>query len=316
MTRSKRSGFTLVELLVVIAIIGILIALLLPAVQAAREAARRSQCTSNLSQLGIALHLYQGVYEVFPPGVVNPKGPIRSEPIGYHMSWLVQILPYVEEQVLFDHIDFSQGAYAKKNAPAAAINVRLFTCPSDGGSARYGSWSSAPSAAAPPEDLGPRGTSNYAGCHHDVEAPIAADNHGVLFLNSRIRPRDVKDGLSHTLFVGEKGIEPNDLGWMSGTRATLRNTGALPSLGSVGRPGWMPMPGAVLGPDASGAADPSPADTEKQLLAVGSFNSSHPGGFNILLGDGAARFLSQAVTPQLFQQLGNRADGQLMDENW
>ena len=236
----------------VIAIIGILIALLLPAVQAAREAARRSQCTSNLSQLGIALHLYQGVYEVFPPGVVNPKGPIRSEPIGYHMSWLAQILPYIEEQVLFDHIDFSQGAYAKKNAPAAAIGVRLFTCPSDGG-ARYGSWSSSPSAAVPSEDLGPRGMSSYAGCHHDVEAPIAADNHGVFFLNSRIRPRDVKDGLSHTLFVGEKGIEPNDLGWMSGTRATLRNTGALPSLGSAGRFGGMPMPAAFPGP---GAAEP------------------------------------------------------------
>ncbi|MGO8744877.1 MAG: DUF1559 domain-containing protein [Thermoguttaceae bacterium] len=315
MTLSKRSGFTLVELLVVIAIIGILIALLLPAVQAAREAARRSQCTSNLSQLGIALHLYQGVYEVFPPGVVNPKGPIRSEPIGYHMSWLAQILPYIEEQVLFDHIDFSQGAYAKKNAPAAAIGVRLFTCPSDGG-ARYGSWSSSPSAAVPSEDLGPRGMSSYAGCHHDVEAPIAADNHGVFFLNSRIRPRDVKDGLSHTLFVGEKGIEPNDLGWMSGTRATLRNTGALPSLGSAGRFGGMPMPAAFPGPGASGAAEQSPADAEKQLLTVGSFSSFHPGGFNILLGDGSVRFLSQTVSPQLFRQLGHRADGQLMDENW
>jgi prepilin-type N-terminal cleavage/methylation domain-containing protein/prepilin-type processing-associated H-X9-DG protein len=313
MTLSRRSGFTLVELLVVIAIIGILIALLLPAVQAAREAARRSQCTSNMSQLGIALHLYQGVYEIYPSGVVNPKGPIRSQPIGYHMSWLVQILPYAEEQNLFDHIDFSQGAYAKKNAPAAAIGVRLFACPSD---ISYGGWSSTPSPDAQPEDLGPRGPSNYAGCHHDVEAPIAADNHGVLFLNSRIRPRDVTDGLSHTLFVGEKLNEPNDLGWMSGTRATLRNTGVLPNLGSVGRTGGIPMPGAVPGPDAGGAADQSPADMEKQLLTVGSFASRHPGGFNILLGDGAVRFLSQSVPLQLFQQLGNRADGQLMQENW
>jgi prepilin-type N-terminal cleavage/methylation domain-containing protein/prepilin-type processing-associated H-X9-DG protein len=312
MTRSKRSGFTLVELLVVIAIIGILIALLLPAVQAAREAARRSQCISNMSQLGIALHLYQGVYEVFPPGVVNPKGPIRSEPIGYHMSWLVQILPYVEEQVLFDHIDFSQGAYAKKNAPAAAIGVRIFTCPSD----RFGAWSSTPSPDASSEDFGSRWPSNYAGCHHDVEAPIARDNHGVFFLNSHIRPRDVTDGLSHTLFVGEKLNEANDLGWMSGTRATLRNTGALPNLGSVGYPGGMPVPGAVPGPDTSGAADQSPADTEKQLLFVGSFGSRHPGGLNILLGDGAVRFLSQTVSPQLFQQLGHRADGQLMQDTW
>src|SRR5512134_266205 len=93
--RFKWRAFTLVELLVVIAIIGILIALLLPAVQAAREAARRSQCTNNLSQIGIALHLYESAHGQFPAGVINDKGPVRSEPIGHHMSWLTQILPYI-----------------------------------------------------------------------------------------------------------------------------------------------------------------------------------------------------------------------------
>jgi prepilin-type N-terminal cleavage/methylation domain-containing protein len=89
----SRRGFTLVELLVVIAIIGILVALLLPAVQSAREAARRVQCLNNVAQLGLAVHNFEFHFEHLPPGVVNPDGPIRSEPQGQHVSWIVQILP-------------------------------------------------------------------------------------------------------------------------------------------------------------------------------------------------------------------------------
>src|SRR6187431_609282 len=99
---SRRSrGFTLIELLVVIAIIAVLIALLLPAVQQAREAARRAQCKNSLCQIGLAIHNYEMAHNVLPPGSVNPTGPVRSEPIGYHMSWAVQILPYLEHQNVF-----------------------------------------------------------------------------------------------------------------------------------------------------------------------------------------------------------------------
>src|SRR6476646_404760 len=89
-------GFTLIELLVVIAIISVLIALLLPAVQSAREAARRSQCVNNLMQLGIALQSYESAHEVLPPGVVNETGPVLDQPKGYGFGWMVQILPYYE----------------------------------------------------------------------------------------------------------------------------------------------------------------------------------------------------------------------------
>src|SRR5688572_19511410 len=94
----KRSGFTLVELLVVIAIIGILVALLLPAVQAAREAARRMSCVNNLTQLILAVQNYDATYRVYPPGTLNPTGPIADVAQGQHHNWLIQLLPYFEEQ--------------------------------------------------------------------------------------------------------------------------------------------------------------------------------------------------------------------------
>src|SRR5690606_30133693 len=103
-------AFTLVELLVVIAIIGILVALLLPAIQAAREAARRTSCMNNLTQLGLALHNYEFHFEALPPGTTNPDGPIRNEPQGNHVSWIVRILPYIEERVLWRNFNAEAGA--------------------------------------------------------------------------------------------------------------------------------------------------------------------------------------------------------------
>src|ERR1044071_6737736 len=117
------TGFTLVELLVVIAIIGILVALLLPAIQAAREAARRTSCVNNEVQLALAVHNYEFHFEVLPPGVTNPTGPIRNEPTGNHVSWIVRILPYFEEYTLFRKFDANAGAYAAVNAPVRAASI-------------------------------------------------------------------------------------------------------------------------------------------------------------------------------------------------
>ena len=124
------------------------------------------------------------------------------------MSWTVALLPYLDEGGMFKHIDLAAGAYAEKNAVIRMVPISAFICPSQ---------TPVASVAAP--------ASSYAGCHHDVEAPIAADNHGVLFLNSRISERDVTDGVEHTIYLGEKRVDEADLGWMSGSRATLRNAG-------------------------------------------------------------------------------------------
>jgi prepilin-type N-terminal cleavage/methylation domain-containing protein/prepilin-type processing-associated H-X9-DG protein len=205
--RTRRNpGFTLVELLVVIAIIGVLIALLLPAIQAAREAARRSSCQNNLSQLIIAVHNYEMAHGVYPAGTMDAKGPILSQQSGYHHNWISRILPFIEQGNAYRAIDWKAGVYAKSNGPVRSLSIRLLGCPSN--------------------PISGQALSSYAGVHHDVESPIDVDNHGVFFLNSRVRYDDIPDGSSHTVFIGEKSSNPVDLGWMSGTRATLRNMGS------------------------------------------------------------------------------------------
>ena len=205
MNRHTRIAFTLVELLVVIAIIGILVALLLPAIQASRESARRASCTNNLRQIILAVHDYELAHEHYPAGTVDTKGPIRNVPNGHHISWIARILPYLEENALFSQLDLELSAYHHKNDRARQTIIDILICPSN------------PANAEP--------YSNYAGCHHDVEAPIDVDNRGVFFLNSKLTRDDLKDGAAYTLFLGEKLIDDTDLGWLSGTRGTLRNTG-------------------------------------------------------------------------------------------
>jgi prepilin-type N-terminal cleavage/methylation domain-containing protein len=280
-----RRAFTLIELLVVIAIIAVLVSLLLPAVQQAREAARRTQCKNNLVQLGLALLNYEMAHERLPPGSVDPNRPIRNEAKGYHVGWMVQILPYIEQGSTFQHFDFSVGVYDPANKAPADVRIASFLCPS-----HWGGRSST-------------GVTTYAGVHHDVEAPIDVDNNGVLFLNSSIRARDIRDGFSNTIFVGELIDLPDGLGWASGTRATLRNAGGGIANAANARPG---TGGAAPIPPVAPGADP-----EARLLQVGGFSSPHAGGAQFSVGDGSVRFINQTINPTVFKNLANRADGEL-----
>ncbi|HWB07679.1 MAG TPA: DUF1559 domain-containing protein [Pirellulales bacterium] len=331
--RQARHAFTLLELLFVVAIIGILISLLLPAIQASREAARRHSCANNLCQLAIATQNYAAVHRVFPPGTIEASGPIQSRPVGYHVGWVAQILPFIEQATVFDQIDFSVGAYDPKNAAMRRLDLAVLRCSSDWG------------RVLPRNAAG----CNYAACHHDVEAPINVDNHGVMFLNSVVGWDDLPDGRAQTIVLGEKLEQGFSLGWISGTRSTLRNMGT--PINCTSAPGG-PLAVAVdLGvavwpkvarerPGQPGAADdvrpawrfqgdeafasepeheyqpPPLADGTAGALVVGGFESRHARGAQFAFGDGSVRFLSQDVDFTTYRRMGHRADGELIDDRF
>lgn len=311
--RIARSGFTLIELLVVIAIIAVLIALLLPAVQQAREAARRTQCKNNLMQIGLALNNYMMAHEVLPPGTQNDAGPIHSiEGGGYHMGWLTQILPYIEQQNVYHHIEFANSVYSDPNAPVREQSIKTFVCPSDPHVGR-----SDPMAA--PRKLG---QTNYCGVHNDYEAPIDVNQHGVLFLNSSISYEQVRDGSSNTIYVTETRINAMSmLGWMSGTRASLRSSGIPES-----RKLAPALPMAVAPVEVSGEhfthlySHPQTYWDQEIIWAnnnpdfVGGCGSWHTGGWHIALGDGSVRFINVNISLDTLRQLLNRADGEMMKD--
>lgn len=296
MFRTRR-GFTLIELLVVIAIIAVLIALLLPAIQASRESARRVSCQNNMMQLVLALNEYEISHEVLPSGVVNSTGPVvysvypervvdfsvpeelRANPVTdpkvasqYNMGWMAQILPQLEERVLYAHLNFTHGAYAWQNLTALSHGVHMFVCPST------------PSSAG----------STYAGCHHHLEAPIDSDNLGVLFLNSSVRGKEIPDGRAYTFFIGEKISEGTEAGWLAGDHSTLRNTGAQ----------------IVSDPNLVAWRTNAPQAGAPQK--VGGFGSFHTSGANFGMGDGSIRFVSSSIDTNVYQRMGNRQDGQLV----
>lgn len=197
-----RRAFTLIELLVVIAIIGVLVGLLLPAVQRVREAANRMKCGNNLKQMGIALHAYHDANGSFPPGVTSDTSDLRT---GRH-SGLVFLLPYLEQQPLYQSYDFSSSWRSPANLPLAQARLPVFLCPTG------------PSQMSD-QNGGVPGTmthyafskGNYAYLSRDTSIRTGA---GLFDVNTGRRFADVLDGTSQTLAMGEAvggvGIKASD----------------------------------------------------------------------------------------------------------
>ncbi len=298
-----RRAFTLIEMLVFITIIALLSTLLLPAVQSAREASRRTICMNNLFQIGLALNNYESSHYVFPPGVINEAGPIVSKPVGLHYSWVTQILPYLDMANAYSHFNFRHGVYEPFNDTVRSHFVATFICVSDTSNAG-------------------RSSTSYAANYHDAEAPIDIDSHGVFRLNTTTRIDDITDGLNTTLFVSER-ILTADLGWASGTSATLRNSGYPPN-GAPPTPIYDMVTGffyysqtttgnEFIVPPGSTLPDPKTAEGQDRLSTFcGGYSSRHAAGINACMGDGSVRFLKNSIDRTIFARLGHRADGELI----
>ncbi|PQO33432.1 prepilin-type cleavage/methylation domain-containing protein [Blastopirellula marina] len=276
----KKSAFTLVELLVVIAIIGVLIALLLPAVQQAREAARRTQCNNNLKQLGLAMHNYHDTFQSLPAGWID----VGSS--NNYMGWGTFLLPFVEQSALYDEMK-AAGAYKQAwfnitaMDPFAKTVVDAFICPSD------------PSGGLN-SHLHDYGKSNYTGVGgaHYLKGSGA---NGTFYDNSFVKFRDMTDGLSNVAMVGE--------------RSTLLKSGWTQKKGTL----W-------IGGSTSSEYYLNNAIVSSGYYSIngaaGSFNftSAHPGGAIFLFGDGSAHFLSETIDGTTYRNLGSISDGNVLGE--
>jgi prepilin-type N-terminal cleavage/methylation domain-containing protein/prepilin-type processing-associated H-X9-DG protein len=318
--RGGQRAFTLVELLVVIAIIGLLVALLLPAVQAAREASRRVQCQNNLKQIGLALHGYHSAWGNFPPAYL--ARPLTGLELSAGWGWGTLILPYSEQRPLYNAAnfdlgfgevvvnrpDFPGGLYA--NHTMKQVSLSMFLCPSGGGGDKpidLG-YDSAKVGESPGQYVG------SAGWMDTSRSPVQGT--GVLYPNSQVAIGDINDGTTTTLLVGERSRNLADAAW-SGVFGSRSEPGPLCT-----KMGW-PVKSCVghmfllmgrSGPSADILSGNVPGGNSPNDRAGGAdgFSSLHPGGCNFLLCDGSVRFIKETVAPPVFQALATRAGGEII----
>ena len=327
---NKRRGFSLVELLVVIAIIGILVSLLLPAVQAAREAARRMQCANNLKQIGIGMHNHHDTYNMFPPGSewkTHPSYPSIA-PMLFRWSAHARITPFIEQYALYDDLDMEMPLYGHdgttnvtgfglhaNNQEAVAQMVKTFLCPSDQAG-----------------HLDPAfGTISYMACYGSgADNGGTSDADGVLFTNSMIRFADIIDGTSNTALFSESLIGPGGepqqppftdplevILWVPGGGPTRPSeAGCASPVFAFATRGERWVDGAALysGYNHWYAPNSDQPDCMGRSGIWKAARSRHPGGVNVLFCDGSVRFVGETVESATWRALGSRNSGEAIGQ--
>jgi prepilin-type N-terminal cleavage/methylation domain-containing protein len=302
----RRGGFTLLELLVVIAVLGVLIGLLLPAVQKVREAAKRLKCQNSLRQIGLAVYQYHDANGVLPTGAWNPFGPDSIE-IRDRRMWIQQILPYVEQQAIYDRYlawaDSGQG-YMWWDEPDRKVILALFVCPSDPHSPKTIAF----------EDQGFHG--NYVLCAGSTaftdpmtDPPDGTKLNGLFYAYSRTRLEEITDGTSNTLMGSELNVSPDVDGHdVRGRYWNNAHQGG--TLFSTHYPPNTPVP------DRLQYCQPIPRApcTKTTTDIVLSARSYHAGLVNALLADGAVRTISDSVNATTYKNLGSRGGGEVPED--
>ena len=327
----NRSGFTLVELLVVIAIIGILIALLLPAVQAAREAARRMTCTNNLKQLGLAMQNYLATHGGMLP---NAGWPVPNDYPNDH-SPLARLLPYCEQKNLHDLIDFNvvmghtKYGVAAELRPAAERVIPFFLCPSDGETPVHECTFSGTTIRV----AGTNYAMNHGSGMDDVFHPSFGATDGLCWVSSKVRLRDIGDGTTTTLAFTESLRGPCDSptstsdvqvyrasGTADAATAASAESGGF-SVSSVSKwdgkrlSFWL-RACSPAGPLLNGRFTPnfSMPDLVGGSAKVTAARSNHPGGVNACFCDGSVRFISESIAQDTWHAIFTRKGGEIVSD--
>lgn len=343
--KCRGDGFTLVELLVVIAIIALLASLLLPAVQAAREAMRRTQCANHLRQLGLGLHNHVSGRKVFPPAYVTADTRAdgsafgisygdehRNGPTGF--AWGMLLLPYLEEQAVYDRFRRDEACWSPGNAGSAKARIAVFLCPSASGGGdgfaveQMGSDHRHGIPFSPEIRFAHSHYVTNAGIHqpwgrdteycydYNVPEPVAENGNrparidGPFFRNSKITPAKVKDGLSHTIFLGEHSSILSNKTWV----------GVVPGAVTPPRLDLFPWPsenngagclvGVHSGPDTHDHPEVIIHAPNNPFGHTDEMYAEHPEGANTLYGDGSVRFISAFVNPDAWVAQSTRDGGE------